>query len=135
MPANVVEDYEEARAILARSPRGACALLRLAVQKLCVDLGEPGKNLNDDIGALVKRGLLPHVQQALNGVRVIGNEAMHPGEIDLRDDQTTASALFGAINIIVEQLITAPKHAEALYGALPESKRAAIEERDAPDPR
>jgi hypothetical protein len=130
MPNDIKADYEEARAILSASTRGACALLRLVVQKLCINLGEPGKDLNTDIGRLVKRGLLPHVQQALDAVRFIGNEAVHPGTIDLKDDPATATALFGAINLIVEQLITAPKNAAALYAALPETKVAAIEKRD-----
>lgn len=52
MPEDVKKDYNEARSIFAKSSRGSCAFLRLAVQKLCIDLGGNGKNLNDDIGAL-----------------------------------------------------------------------------------
>jgi hypothetical protein len=131
LPRELAADYEEARSILSQSPRGACALLRLVVQKLCIALGEPGKNLDTDIGALVKRGLLPHVQQALDAVRVIGNESVHPAQMDMKDDIETAGALFGAINIIVEQMVTGPKAAEALYASLPATKLAAIEQRDA----
>ena len=106
MPATALPDYEEARAILAASPRGACALLRLVVQKLCVELGEPGKDLNKDIGKLVaQRGLLPGVQKALDTVRVIGNESVHPGELDVKDSPEIAGALFAVINLIVERLI------------------------------
>src|ERR1035437_3337276 len=73
MPADVSADYEEARRVFTSSPRSSAALLRLAVQKLCIELGQPGKNLNDDIGALVKLGLPERAQKALDVVRVIGN--------------------------------------------------------------
>ncbi len=131
MPADVANDYEEARGILARSPRSAAALLRLAIQKLCVELGQPGKNINDDISALVKKGLPELVQQALDIVRVVGNEQVHPGELDVRDDPQIASQLFELVNLIVEDRIARPKQIQELYLKLPQSKRDAIEKRDA----
>ena len=131
LPENVRVDYQEASTILKLSPRGSAALLRLAIQKLCVELGEKGKKIDDDIGSLVRKGLSPLVQQALDAVRVIGNEAVHPGTLDLRDDSDTAGRLFDLVNIITEQMISNPKHVKELYDKLPESKRKAIEERDA----
>src|SRR5467141_2750236 len=64
LPADVVADFEEARRVYSASPKASAALLRLVVQKLCVHLGQPGKNLNEDIGALVKLGLPLKVKQA-----------------------------------------------------------------------
>jgi hypothetical protein len=130
MPADIQRDYEEARAILSRSPRGAAALLRLAIQKLCRHLGEPGKNIDQDIAALVRKGLNERVQKALDTVRVIGNEAVHPGTIDLRDDPALAGTLFKLVNLIVEKMITEPREIDDLYTGLPAAKRDAIAKRD-----
>jgi len=130
LPADVRQDYEEASAILDASPRGAAALLRLAIQKLCEKLGESGQNINDDIASLVRKGLDPRVQKALDVVRVIGNNAVHPGQIELRGDRATAETLFGLVNLICEKMISEPKHVEAVYDKLPESARKAIDQRD-----
>ena len=127
---DIVTDYKEAMTIVNKSPRGASALLRLSIQKLCVELGLPGENLNTDIGKLVKRGLPPAVQQALDSVRVVGNEAVHPGTMDIKDDVETASALFSLVNAVANSLISIPKQAASIYESLPQTKRDAIEERD-----
>ncbi len=130
MPEEIMFDFEEARSILNDSPRGAAALLRLCVQKLCIHLGGKGNKLDNDIADLVSKGLNPLVQKSLDIVRVIGNEAVHPGTIDLRDDRDTAAKLLGIINSIVEQMISHPKSVQETYDSLPESKRKAIEDRD-----
>ncbi len=130
LPSDVLPVVEEARSILDLSPKGAAALLRLSIQMLCKSLGESGKDLNEDIANLVKKGLSPVVSKSLDVVRVIGNEAVHPGSIDLNDDKDIAMRLFDLINIIAEQMITIPKSVNELYGKLPESKRSAIEIRN-----
>ncbi|MEY4354506.1 MAG: hypothetical protein RLZZ609_2747 [Cyanobacteriota bacterium] len=130
LPPEIRSDVEEARGIVELSPRGAAALLRLAIQKLCAYLGERGKNIDDDIASLVKKGLNPLVQQSLDVVRVIGNEAVHPGVIDLRDDRASAERLFDLVNIVAEQMITHPKSVREMYEKLPSSKIDAIQRRD-----
>jgi hypothetical protein len=130
MPTNVKEDFIEARNIVNASPRAATALLRLALQKLMVHLGESGKNINDDIANLVKKGLSPTIQKALDAVRVVGNNAVHPGELDLKDDNETAVALFGLVNLIVNARITQPKEVDELYSKIPTGAKEAIEKRD-----
>jgi len=123
-------EVEEARAVVAASPRAAAALLRLAIQKLMPVLGEKGENINDDIKALVDKGLPIQVQMAFDFCRVVGNNAVHPGEIDINDSPEVAHHLFEMINFIIEDRITRPKHVHALYQQLPEASRAAIEKRD-----
>lgn len=130
MPEECIDDYNEARDIVTRSPKAASALLRLAVQKLMVALGEKGKKLYEDIGNLVKAGLPVRVQQALDYCRVVGNNAVHPGKIDLNDTPDIAHNLFDMINYIVEDRISRPKHIQNIFDKLPEDARTAIEDRD-----
>jgi hypothetical protein len=134
MPEDAKADYDEARRIIGLSPRGACALLRLCVQKLCVDLGEPGNNINDDIASLVKKGLPEEVQEAMDSLRVIGNNAVHPGELDLSDDTETASGLFNLLNFVVEEMIAQPKRRRGIFEKLPVKAREAIQHRDGKSP-
>ncbi|MDR6635098.1 hypothetical protein J2X72_003910 [Phyllobacterium sp. 1468] len=131
LPPDVRADYEEAGTILNLSPRGAAALLRLAVQKLCAHLDEKGNNIDEDIASLVKKGLDVRVQKALDIVRVVGNNAVHPGLIDLKDDRATAEKLFGLINMVADIMITQPKHLDGMFNGLPEKNLKAIERRDA----
>lgn len=131
IPEDIKIDYEEARSVFSESPRSSAALLRLAIQKLCKHVGLPGTNINADIKAMVGQGLAVQVQQALDIVRVIGNEQVHPGVLDVRDDPEMATRLFELVNFIVEDRIARPKHINTLYNKLPEEKRKQIEARDA----
>jgi hypothetical protein len=130
LPDDVRLDFDEAGRILRLSPRGAAALLRLAIQKLCAFLGEKGKHIDTDIASLVKKGLDPRIQQALDVVRVIGNNAVHPGQVDLRDDVGTAEKLFDLVNIIADAMISQPKRIAEMFDGLPQGAREAIAKRD-----
>lgn len=130
MPETVMQLYNEAGAIYSKSPRAACALLRLAIDRLCNELGENDKDINKNIGSLVNKGLPKSVQQALDVVRVVGNKAVHPGQIAFDvDDASTVRMLMHLINIIVNRMISEPKEIEGLYEQLPESVKDAISKR------
>ena len=93
-------------------------------------LGETGENINEDIKSLVSKGLPTKIQQALDYCRVIGNNAVHPSQINIDDTPEIAQVLFKMINFIIEEMITKPKELDELYNLLPESARTAIEKRD-----
>jgi hypothetical protein len=131
MPAAASQDYEEAAKVVGHSPRAAAALLRLCTEKLLGHLLQREGRIDSMIADFVALGVPMQVQQAMDVLRVTGNEAVHPGTMDAVDDLDTALALFGLVNLIVDDLITRPKHVSQMYGALPRGKREAIEARNA----
>ena len=131
MPEDVKKDYEEAARIFIKSPRGAAALLRLGLQKLCIHLGEEGKNINADIRSLVNKGVFSgRVVQVADTLRITGNNAVHPGQISDEDFDKATGKMFDLINFIVKKAITEPKELDELYQLMPENARNAAEAQD-----
>ena len=130
MPKDIRDDYLEARSIVEKSPRAACMMLRLCIQKICDEKITGREDLNAKICALVKQGLDSQIQQALDSVRVIGGEAAHPLQMDLKDDVETATALFQIVNYIADWAYTRKKTIETVFASLPGGKKAAINNRD-----
>lgn len=130
MPEDVLKLYNEAREVSAISPRASTALLRLAVEKLLPQVGATQGKIDKMIGELVAQGLPQEVQRALDSLRVIGNEAVHPGTIDIEDNTEIAFALFKLLNVVVDRMITQKREIDEIYDLLPEGKKAGIENRD-----
>lgn len=130
MPLEVKDLYEEASNIVNASPKGACAILRLALQKLMIHLNCKGKNMNDDIAELVKQGLPAKLQQAFDVVRVVGNHSVHPGELNVDDNPEIAYSLFSLLNIICDSMISQPKKISEKFDLLPKRDQENIEQRN-----
>jgi len=130
LPKDIIHDFEEARSIVDLSPRGRQRFCAFAFKMLCKTLGEKGDNINYDIASLVEKRLDPLVQKSLDIVRVIGNEAVHGGVMDIKDDKATALNLFQLVNEIAEQMISRTKRLKQMYESLPEDKRKWIEVRE-----
>lgn len=130
MPEEVAAIYEEARQTFSVSPRSAAALLRLATQMLVDNLVDGNLPLDRKIGRLVQRGLDPTLQQALDVLRVIGNNAVHPGQIAIDGESGQVGKLFDLLNLVVEQFISRERVVADLFADLPEGPREAISRRD-----
>lgn len=131
MPSEIKILYEEAKDIVNRSPRIACALLRLALENL-IDhvIGENNNDLSKNILDLVRDNKLDdRIRDSMEIVRVIGNGSIHPAIIDMNglDTIDTAEQLFGLINFITTSLITQPQKIKQLYDKLPAEERKKIE--------
>lgn len=131
MPDKVREIYEEASLVLGDSPRASCALLRLTLQELMRYLQENVngyselkiENLNQDIKEVINIGNFHQaekemIEEAMNSVRLIGNKAVHPSELDINDNPEIANILFEMINFIVREIITKPKERQEKLGKL-----------------
>lgn len=129
MPENIMQLYNEAKDVYPLSKKSSAALLRLALQYLCIELGEKGKNINDDIANLVSKGLSVEVQQVLDILRVTGNNAVHPGQLNLDEKPELVSVMFEYINIIVDKFYTEPRKIAESYEKLPEGVKLAIARR------
>jgi hypothetical protein len=130
LPEPALETYEEARGITDTSPRAGAALLRLCLEQLVEVLGTNGRDLNVSVGELVSLGMPVQIQQAMDTVRFIGNEAVHPGTIDVRDDPDMVRSLFELVNAVAESMITQPRKIGEMYSRFPETKLSQIERRD-----
>lgn len=139
MPESIKAIYKEASNVLGDSPRAACALLRLALEKLISYLRDnfeaykslKGKSIDKDIGELVKFGLPPKVQKALDIVRITGNNAVHSTkELDINDNPEIAYKLFEILNFIVREMITRPKEIDNFFESIPQGAKEAIVKRD-----
>ena len=131
MPEDVKADYEEARLVVNYSTRAAAALLRLSLQKLCRHLGEPGNHIDTDIRSLAKKPEFgERLIRAADTLRITGNNAVHPGEMNEDDIDNISNGLFDLLNLIVNSGITQPKRWDAMYDSLPEKPRKAAEKKD-----
>lgn len=121
---DVKYDYMEAASIFQKSPRAAAALLRIALQKLCKQLGGKGEYIQDDLDMLVDKGFPADVLDAMDSVRIVGNErGAHPGNIDIENDEEAVSMLFNLINFVADVMLTQPRKRAEFRARLPDSKK------------
>jgi hypothetical protein len=129
-PAEILPDYNEAAEIFAISPRASAAILRVALEKLLNFIGLKGDDINGNIKNLVELGLSEELQRSMDIIRILGNESVHYGSVNLNEDRTTANKLFLIFNLIVEKTITNRNMLADIYDQLPENKVNGIKQRD-----
>lgn len=79
---------------------------------------------------MVGNGIPKEIEQALDGMRVIGNEAIHPGVIDVEENPEIVAALFRVLNFIVDRMITQKNDINDIYKHIPPNKLDGIIERN-----
>ena len=123
MPEEIKKDFLEARNIVNMSPRGACAILRLALDKLLTYLEIEGDTLYSKITSYCENNNVDdRLTKAFHSIRIIGNESVHIGNLRMEDDIETAGILFSMLNFIVDETITKTRKINHIYSQLPENK-------------
>jgi len=139
MPLEVKELYEEARAVFPISPKSSAALLRLGLETLLPYLGadkkinEKNAKINTMIAQLVReRKVIGRVIQAMDYLRVTGNDAVHPGVLDKqgKDDAEVSIKLFKILNYIVTETLENDAMVDEVYKDLPDNITEGILNRD-----
>lgn len=129
-PEEILPDYNEAAQLFSISPRASAAILRLSLEKLLKHIGLKGDDINRNIANLVDLGINEELQRSMDILRILGNESVHHGTINLNEDTTTANKLFLIFNLIVEKTITNKNMLAEIYDKLPENKVNGIHIRD-----
>jgi hypothetical protein len=139
MPDDARELFEEAAAVVDLSRRAGAALARASLEKLLKGLypDEPKTARLDDYIARAIQELSTPLGMLLTSLRHIGNKSLHVedeqddivalylGEVD----EGIVEILFASINDVVDELVTRPRQATALWGLLPEGVRKAVDEK------
>ena len=112
MPQDAKEVFEEAQSIINLSPRAACAMLRICVERMVNASGAKGGNLDDKINSL---GLPATMARMAHACRLVGNDAVHNAVIDFSVGSDEAQAVSGALSRFANRL------AEELFGMAAEA--------------
>lgn len=123
MPEDVKAIFIEALSIANKSPRAACALLRLCTEKLCLHLGaNQHKNLAEKIKEISTN---PDVINLLEACRIAGNKAVHPALVDITEnDVILVKNLAKFINLVITTTITTQRLAEDIKNRFTPKDRA-----------
>lgn len=123
MPENVRTVFEEAQTIANASPRAACAMLRVCLERLVTAAGGKGDKLVHKIESL---GLTPRMKKLCDACRLVGNEAVHRETFDFSISNPEARALAvnlsAFINRLTEEFFDLPIAAQAALDSLNHAK-------------
>lgn len=117
IPSAIRDTYLEAARIRTRAPHGYVALIRKALELICIERNAVGQNLFQNLNDLANKGVLPSdLSEIATLLRKTGNEAVHASgrRISVLDTEVI-DQLFRAI---VDYLFILPARMEELKRSL-----------------
>lgn len=118
MPDAAKEVFNEAQNIFSASPRAACAMLRMCVERMVDEKGIKGENLEIRINKL---GLPNNLLPLATACRLVGNKAIHTNLIDFSVSNEESFARAHALSKFANRL------ADELFGITAEAERLIAE--------
>ena len=116
VPPQVKEAYERALTVRAE-PNSFAVQIRRALEAICIDRGERGDNLNEDLGKLATAGVFPPiVAEIARELRQIGNTGAHVKPRTVEQEQ--AEAIDDFFHDVVRYVYDAPANLKAYRGLL-----------------
>lgn len=112
MPDEAKEVFKESQDIIGLSPRAACALLRICVERMINATGAKGGNLAAKLDSLK---LPPKLASLARACRLVGNDAVHNNVIDLSVGSDEAKVVSEALSRFANRI------AEELFGMAEEA--------------
>jgi hypothetical protein len=100
---DIAEDFEEAAAILNKSPGAAAALMRLCIQNMMPLLTEQGKNLDENMFALVRKGLEVEIQESMDMLQVLRKNPFQASYFEKKEDEEVATKFVKVLKGIMER--------------------------------
>jgi len=101
MPESVKRPYVEAQSVVFASPRAACAMLRVCLERLVTEAGGTGNRLVDKAESLC---LTPRLKKLCDTCRLAGNEAVHSELFDFSMSQSEAKDLACNLMVFIDRL-------------------------------
>jgi hypothetical protein len=103
----VPEDFEEAAAVLNKSPRGATALMRLCIQNTMKLLKEQGSTFDENTSSLVRKGLEVEIQQTMDVLQVLRKNPLQSesGGLEIDEEADTKKVLTSLKEILERRML------------------------------
>ena len=134
MPKEALKEFLEAQSIIALSPRSACVLLRVCLEKLADYVAQscevpdykPEAMLWEKIKLLgEKRGITNDIKEICDACRDTGNEFAHKGKYDLSESDTLelAEIMSELTNSLVDLWVKPAAKVARIRQLIPAKKR------------
>lgn len=134
MPKEALKEFLEAQSIIALSPRSACVLLRVCLEKLADYVAQtcevpdykPEAMLWEKIKLLgEKRGITNDIKEICDACRDTGNEFAHKGKYDLSESDTLelAEIMSDLTNSLVDLWVKPATKVARIRQLIPAKKR------------